>query len=137
MKVSVSVQIDGVDTLLKKRGLEPGGRIQKLFTARCAAEMDPYVPMQQGTLKNIHIIDDDSVTYNTPYARFHYYGKVMVGITSRSAYAKAGERKEVTAKDIKHHGAPKRGPFWDRRMWADKKTKIVSDIAKAAGGKPG
>ena len=127
--------MDDAGTILRKRGLEPNGRIQQMFTARCAAEMDPYVPMRQGILKITRIIDADSVTYNTPYARFQYYGKVMVGIESRSAYAKPGERKVVTDKDLQYHGAPMRGPFWDKRMWADKKMKILDDIARAAGGR--
>jgi len=127
--------MDDAGTILRKRGLEPNGRIQQMFTARCAAEMDPYVPMQQGVLKNTRIITADSVIYNTPYARFQYYGKVMVGIESGSPYARAGERKIVTDKDLTYRGAPRRGPFWDKRMWADKKTKILDDIARAAGGR--
>lgn len=135
--MTVVFNMDGAETMLRKRGLEKDGRIQRMFTVRCAAEMDPYVPMQQGPLKNTRIITPDSVTYNMPYARFQYYGKVMVGEKSRSAYAKLGERKVVIDKDLQHHGAPKRGPFWDKRMWADKKYKIVNDVAVAAGGKAG
>jgi hypothetical protein len=133
--MTVVFNMDSAAEILRRRGLEPNGRIQRMFTARCAAEMDPYVPMQQGVLKNTRIIDVDSVTYNMPYARFQYYGKVMVGEKSRSAYAKLGERKVVIDKDLQHHGAPKRGPFWDKRMWADKKMKILDDIARAAGGR--
>lgn len=134
--MTVVTNLDDLGTMLRKRGLEPDGRVQRMFTARCAAEMDPYVPMRQGTLKNTRRIEADSVTYLGPYARFHYHGKVMVGVLSRSAYAKPGERKEVIDKDLQHHGAPKRGPFWDRRMWQEKKNKIIADVARAAGGRP-
>jgi len=134
--MTVVTNLDDLGTMLRKRGLEPNGRIQQVFTVRCAAEMDPYVPFQTGLLKSTRIIAPDSVTYNTPYARFQYYGKVMVGVKSRSAYAKPGERKEVIDKDLQYHGAPKRGPFWDKRMWQDKKNKILADIARAAGGRP-
>lgn len=132
--MKVVTNLDDVSTMLKKRGLEPNGRVQKLFTATCAKEMDPYVPMQQGILKNTRIIGTDSVTYNSPYAKFQYYGKVMVGVKSRSAYAKKGERKVVTDKELQYNGAPKRGKLWDKRMWKDKKSKILNDIAKSAGG---
>lgn len=132
--MTVVFNMESAAEILRRRGLEPGGRIQQMFTARCAAEMDPYVPMQQGILKNTRVSTTDSVIYNTPYARFQYYGKVMVGIESGSAYARAGERKVVIDKDLTYRGAPRRGPFWDKRMWADKKTKILDDIARAAGG---
>ena len=133
--MKVVTNLDDVGTMLKKRGLEPSGRVQKLFTATCAKEMDPYIPMQQGILKNTRQIGTDKVTYNSPYAKFQYYGKLMLGVETRSAYAKKGERKVVTDKDLKYNGAPKRGKLWDKRMWADKKNKILNDIAKSAGGK--
>ena len=133
--MKVVTNLDDVGTMLKKRGLEPSGRVQKLFTATCAKEMDPYIPMQQGILKNTRQIGTDKVTYNSPYAKFQYYGKLMLGVETRSAYAKKGERKVVTDKDLKYNGAPKRGKLWDKRMWADKKNKILNDVAKSAGGK--
>ena len=135
MKVTVVSNLDDAATMLRKRGLEPGGRVQRLFTSEVAKHSDPYIPMQQGILKNTRIIGADNITYNSPYARFHYYGKVMVGVKSRSAYAKLGEKKVVVDKDLEHHGAPRRGPFWDKRMWADKKRVIVRNVAAAAGGK--
>jgi hypothetical protein len=134
--ITVVSNLDNAEKMLKKRGLEVNGRVQRIFTLMCAREMDPYIPMQQGVLKNSRIIKSDSVIYNGPYARFHYHGKVMVGIHSRSPFARKGERKVVTKRDLQHHGAPKRGPFWDRRMWTDKKTKIIADVAIAAGGRP-
>jgi len=132
--IQVVANLDNSGKMLRKRGLEPNGRVQQLFTNECAREMDPYIPFQSGPLKNSRIISPDSITYNQPYAKFHYFGKVMVGIHSRSAWAKQGERKVVTDRDLQHHGASKRGPFWDKRMWADKKGKIVNTVANAAGG---
>lgn len=132
--MNVETNLDGLQTMLQRRGLEKGGRVQMLLTQTCAKEMDPYVPFQQGVLKNTRTIGIDRVTYRGPYARFQYYGKVMLGIKSHSAWAKSGERKVVTETDLTYHGAPKRGPFWDKRMWADKKEKIVRVVAAAAGG---
>ena len=133
--MKTAVNIDPVGKILRKRGLETNGRVQKIMTVTCARYMDPYVPMSQGMLKNTRIINSDSVDYVTPYAKFQYYGKVMVGEKSRSPWAKLGERKIVTSKDLVYHGAPMRGAFWDKRMWTDKKAVIIKTVAKAAGGK--
>jgi len=72
----VVVNMADAGEMLRKRGLETDGRVQQFFTNECAKHMDPYIPFQVGALKNTRIIKPDSITYNTIYARFHYYGKV-------------------------------------------------------------
>lgn len=141
--MNVVINIDDAETMLRRRGLEPGGRVQQMFTVTCAKEMDAYVPMQQGVLKNTRVIGPDSVTYNVPYARMMYYGKVMVDpvtgaagfLTAEGWRSRKGVRKVPSDREFNYHGAPKRGKLWDKRMWAAKKAKIVNDIANAAGGK--
>lgn len=125
--------LDDVGKMLRKRGLEPNGRVQIFLTNECAKEMDPYVPFQSGMLKNRKVIKPDSVTYNSTYAKYQYYGKVMLA-PNGSAWAKKGEHKTLTSKELTYNQAPKRGAFWDKRMWADKKHKILRVVAKAAGG---
>jgi hypothetical protein len=139
-EVNIQVNLDDAYTMLKKRGLEPNGDVQQKFTNECARKMDAYVPMSAGAgahMKNppLRVIEKDRIIFNTPYARFQYYGKVMIGIYSRSPWAMSGERKIVTNRDLTYHGAPMRGKMWDKRMWADKKTVIIDNVAKAAGGK--
>lgn len=143
--MTIVANIDNAATMLKRRGLESNGRIQKMFTVRCAAEMDGYVPMRQGILKNTRIINIDSIIHNAPYARMMYYGKVMVDpITGKAGFltpqgwrSRKGVRKIVSDREFNYHGAPKRGKLWDKRMWADKKSKIINDVARAAGGVAG
>ena len=38
--------------ILRRRGLQPGGPVQRWFTNECAKLMDGYVPMQSGTKAN-------------------------------------------------------------------------------------
>lgn len=141
--ITVVANLDNAGTMLRRRGLEPDGRIQKMFTIRCAAEMDQYTPMQQGILKNTKVIGTDSVTYNVPYARVMYYGVVMVDpvtgaagfMTANGWRSRKGIPKIASNREFKYHGAPKRGKLWDKRMWADKKDKILNDVARAAGGR--
>lgn len=143
MNVTVAVNMPDAAKLLKKRGLDPGGRVQQLFTSEVAKRSDPYVPMQQGILKNTAIIEADRIIYNTPYARNMYYGKVMVdpvtgaaGFLTKDGWrSRKGVKKIVSDREYNYHGAPMRGKLWDKRMWADKKRVIVNNVAAAAGGR--
>ena len=137
--MKVEVKMDSVGAILRRRGLGPNGRVQKICTSECARQMDPYVPMRQGTLKNTRTVGSNYVEYKGPYAHYQYIGKLMVGITTGSSFAKSGEPKVYASpsKDLRYNGAPRRGPLWDKRMWSDKGRQITLKIAKAAGGKPG
>ncbi len=85
---------------------------------------NPYMPMQQGILQKSGIlgtkIGSGEVVYNAPYARYQYYGKVMVGRAP----------KQLTDKDLTYHGAPMRGALWFERMKSDKKEQILRGAAK-------
>lgn len=141
MKVTL-VQNISAPALMKNIGLDKGGKVQKLFTARCAVEMDPYVPMSQGVLKNTRVIGTDTITYATPYARAMYYGKLMVDpktgkagfLTADGWLSRKGITKIVSDREYEYHQAPKRGKLWDVRMWADKGDTITAYIAKSIGG---
>lgn len=88
----------------------------------------PYLPFQSGMLEKSGIlgtvIGSGEVVWNAPYARYLYYGKVMVGRAP----------KKVINKDLQFHGAPKRGAFWFERMKSDHKKQILNGAAKLAGG---
>jgi hypothetical protein len=85
---------------------------------------DPYLPMQSGLLKKLGILGtvpgSGEVVWNGPYARYLYYGKLMVGRAP----------KKLTDTNLTFHGAPKRGAFWFERMKADKKDQILRGAAK-------
>ncbi len=89
---------------------------------------DPYVPFQSGLLKKTGILGtipgQGEVVWNAPYAHYHYYGKVRVGRAP----------KELTNRDLQHHGAPKRGAFWFERMKKDKLQQILAGARRIAGG---
>ena len=57
-------------------GLEPNGRVQKFFTNTCRNHMDKYVPKDTGILRENVVIENDSITYQSPYAHAQYVGIV-------------------------------------------------------------
>lgn len=138
----VESHLDGLNEMLKKRGLEKNGRTQKLFTTECARYMDKYVPMDTGILKNTRIIGTNSVTYNTPYARIMYYGKVMVDpktgaagfLTEKGWRSRKGVKKIESDREFNYRGAPTRGKMWDKSMWRNHRVAILNTVSKSAGG---
>ena len=130
--------MNSLSQIVAVRGLEVRGPVQQYVDSEILRLSDPYLPMQRGRLKQGGITGTDvgsgEVVWNGPYARFLYYGKVMVGINSRSAWARKGERKVVTEKNLSYHGAPMRGAFWFERMKKDKLDSILNGAARIAGG---
>ena len=57
-------------------GLEPNGRVQKFFTNTCRNHMDKYVPKDTGILRKNVVIENDRITYQSPYAHAQYIGEV-------------------------------------------------------------
>ena len=57
-------------------GIEPNGKVQKYFTERCYQHMDKYVPKDTGILRENVVMENDSITYQSPYAHAQYIGEV-------------------------------------------------------------
>ena len=125
--------------LLKRRNLEQGGKVQQTIDRTVIRYCIPYVPMQDGVLMQSAYtatrIGSGKVVWSTPYARFHYYGKVMTTEDGR-VWARAGEKKPVvTNRDLNHDKTkhPLAGPFWFERMKADRINDIVKEAKSVAG----
>lgn len=138
MDMKTKVVLKSTKALLAARGLEAHGAVQKYIDSEVLRLNAPYMPFQSGQLiqSGIHGTDVGSgvVRYNAPYARYLYYGKVMVGANG-SPWAKKGERKRVTDKNLTYHGAPKRGSYSFERMKTAHQRAILQGAAKVAGGR--
>lgn len=120
------VKMNDTAKILKDHGLDMDGKATEFLRDEIDRFSDPYISMQIGTLKNNKSYPNKhSIKYNSPYARYQYYGKVMVG----------SPPKKVTNKDLQYNGAPKRGAKWDQRMMRDRKNDIIKDMNRFIGGK--
>lgn len=114
---------------------------QAYVDQECIRYMDKYTPMRTGVLKRSVTlgtkIGSGRIEYASPYARYQYYGKLMVSSVTGSPYARSGEKKVLTSVDLEYNTAshPLAGPLWFERMKADKKTEIERGAAQIAGGK--
>lgn len=93
----------------------------------------PFVPMRTGSLNQRTEVKENTVVYPGPYARFLYYGKVMVDPETGSPWARKGKTKVVTDRDLvfttDFH--PQAGPFWFERSKAQNLPKWLSVAQKA------
>ncbi len=116
-------------------------KAQMFVDSECIRLMKPYTPFNNGALEKSAtlgtVIGSGMIKQVAPYARYQYYGMLMVSSITGSAYASKGESKVLTDTPLKYntHRHPQAGPFWFERMKAEKKDKILQGAAKIAGGK--
>ena len=121
-------------TLYKELGLEEQGKVQQFLGKTVADNLKKYVSFSSGTQEKAtrSIKGGTQVEIGVPYARFQAGGKVMVGIRSRSPWAKRGERKVVINKNLTYHNSSLRGAHPFERMKADKRESILNQTANYA-----
>ena len=125
-----------LQTIYKSLGLEEKGKVQTFLDKTTAEYLQKYVSRKSGTQeKSIPIASNygsGRITINVPYARFQAGGKVMIGVNSHSPWARRGERKIVTSKNLTYHGDRLRGAKPFERMKADKRDRILTQTANCA-----
>ena len=94
------------------------GIVQKFIDSEVLRLSKPMVPLQSSMLIKSGTLGTDvgsgKVEYNAPYARYQYYGKLMVGRAP----------KRLTTTDLTYHGA-NRGAKWFERMKSLHKQSIL------------
>lgn len=133
----VTIQMDSINKILSRRGLEEKGKVQRYIDNEVIRLSEPYTPHLTGALKRSAKAGTDigsgEVVWNSPYARFHYYGNVMISPSTGSTWAKKDEKKILTDRPLSYHGGG--GKLWFERMKADHRDKILEGAAKKAGGR--
>ena len=124
---SVKVKINKTSQILKDHGLNEDGRVNRFMRDDADRLMNPFVPMDNGMLRrNKAYPNNHSIKYNSPYAKYQYYGKLML-TKSDSSWAKKGEKKFETGKKLKYHTSGT-GPKWDKLMMQRRKNDLIKDV---------
>lgn len=105
--------------------------VQKYVDSECIRLMAQYTPMKNGMLQHNAImsirIGSGKITYTSPYARYQYYGKLMVSGVTGSAWARYGESKVLTGTDLtyskRHHSKAQK--LWFETMKTARKEQIL------------
>lgn len=129
MKTRIKVEMQPVNRIVTKLGVNPNGDVQMQVTRIINQRITKYMPFRSGALatKLKFIKSPTEIEVTGPYARVMYYGEVMVDpVTgaagfkdadgqwkSRRGVAKVRSGRAFNYDTTKH---PHAGPFWDRRM---------------------
>ena len=124
---NVKVKINKPAKIIKDHGLDKNGRVTKFLRDDADRLMNPFVPMDNGMLRRLKTYPTTStIKYTSPYAKYQYYGKLMLA-KNGSSWAKLGEKKIQTSKDLKYHTSGT-GPKWDKLMLQRHKNDLVKDV---------
>ena len=105
----MAVYINSLESIKKRLKIDDNGPAQAFLTETCYKHMDKYVPRDNDDLRTNVDIKTNSVTYESEYASYQYYG----------------QRKDGSHK-VKNYTTPGTGPYWDERM----KSVEINDVIK-------
>ena len=94
-----SVETSGFNAIAEKLK-EVCSRAEHIVAVQVRKDTSPYVPFLTGSLDERTRVDGNTVIYPGPYARFLYYGKVMIDPETGSTYAPKGGTKVLTDKNL-------------------------------------
>lgn len=97
--LKVSVKTAGIIDLDVKLA-EGCAQAKHAVAVQVRKDTSPYVPFLTGSLDNRTRVIENTVLYPGPYARFLYYGKLMISPENGSSYAPKGGTKVVTDKNL-------------------------------------
>ena len=93
-------------------------RAQYALDSRVMTDMVPLMPMKTGNFIQRTVAESAAmagtgkvVAATPPFGRFLYNGKVMVGEKTRSPWAKSGEKKVLTGRNLQF-SRPEAKAFW-------------------------
>lgn len=129
MKTKINVEMQPINRLVTKLGVDSGGDVQMQATRIINQRITKYMPFRSGALatKLKFIKSPTEIEVLGPYARVMYYGEVMVDpVTGAAGFktvdgqwrSRRGVAKVPSGRSFNYDKTknPQAGPFWDRRM---------------------
>ena len=134
MGVTFSMHFGGMEAIKDKLD-ESCTRAESIVGQQVIKDTAPFVPALTGSLTIRTRLDGNKSIYPGPYARFLYYGKVMVDPQTGSTYAPKGGTKVTTDRNLvfrqDHHGMAT--DHWFEASKAENESKWLRVARKAAG----
>lgn len=99
MSLKFKVDVQGMDSV-KESLASACSRAEHVLAQQVMKDTTPFVPALTGSLTQRTRVVGNEVIYPGPYARFLYYGKVMVDPQTGSTYAPKGGHKVATDRNL-------------------------------------
>ena len=99
MSLKFTVNSSGMESVKEQLALGCS-KAEHIVAQQVAKDTVPFVPALTGSLTQRTRVEDSKVIYPGPYARFLYYGKLMVDPITGSSYAPKGGTKVLTDKNL-------------------------------------
>lgn len=96
LKFAVHSDLSGIGPMLRNTS----NKAQHAVAIQAQKDTSSYVPALTGSLDQRTRVDENQIIYPGPYARYLYYGKLMVDPTTGSSYAPKGATKVLTDKNL-------------------------------------
>ena len=96
LKFTVHTDLSGIGPMLRNAS----NKAQHAVAIQAQKDTSPYVPALTGSLDQRTRVDENQIIYPGPYARYLYYGKLMVDPATGSSYAPKGATKVLTDKNL-------------------------------------
>lgn len=124
------LEMKSPEQIIKEKGLAPGGDVRRFHTANVLNRIVKYIPHRTGmTVKATLVqtnVNKPYIITNTPFAKYLYYGKVMVGKAPKVA----------TDKPLRYT-KPNTGPYWDRALKAAELPAMQADLQRCINRRAG
>lgn len=131
MSTKIHVKMKPVSTIVNRLGLGKDGDVQRFVTNTINRRITRYMPYRSSALstKLKHVKSPTEIEVLGPYARYQYFGKVMVGQPP----------KMLTNQPLNYDKTknPLAGPFWDRRLMAAEGKRIAAEVQRYVDRKAG
>lgn len=80
--------------------LPSANKAEKILATQVMKDTDKFVPALTGNFTQRVHLEESTIVYPGPFARFLYYGKVMIYEPTGSTWAPRYEHKVVTGRDL-------------------------------------
>lgn len=152
MTTRIRVKMKPVNTIIARLGVGKSGDVQRFVTHEVNRRITRYMPYRSNALSTkLKIISGPAeITVLGPYARYQYYGKVMVDpVTGAAGFldkdgqwkSRRGVPKARTDRDLDYSQSrnhnPLAGPFWDKHMMTAEGRQIAADVQRYVDRKKG
>lgn len=134
MAVTFAMHFGGIEAI-KDKLAESCTRAESIVGQQVIKDTEPFVPALTGSLTIRTRLDGNKIIYPGPYARFLYYGKVMVDPQTGSTFAPKGGTKVLTNRDLVFSKAmhPQAQSHWFEASKAQNLDKWIRIAEKAVG----